>query len=534
LVVFLVASRESRVIHEQADKQAEARVVALSELLGSIDQLVMARVQGAMKLLKDRGQMLGQARVGAVVPVSGRQVPDLILGSEGMANNHSLVDSVTRLLGGTATLFSRDGDNFVRIATNVQKAGARATGTLLDPQGRVIEKIRSGQGFFGQVDILGSPYITGYEPILDAQRQVIGIWYVGYQADLKALEQVVKGSRLLNRGFVALIDDQQRVRLHSDHVDGDLVKQVVADSSGDWMLHERVFRQWGYRLVAAYPEDEVDASVTHVVISVVLGGLVTFGVVLAVVLFLTRNLISRPLRHAVHIIDEISKGQLNHKIEVRGEDELAVMLRGVDRLQSGLRDFIEQVRETASRLLESAALLNDITRHSVAGVNQQQSQTEQVASAMTEMSATVDEVARNAGDAAEAARHADEEARNGSRVVNQSMKAIQQLAQQVESTALAINELDEHSDQISTVLDVIRGIAEQTNLLALNAAIEAARAGEQGRGFAVVADEVRTLASRTHDSTEEIQKMTQSLQSGARNAVTAMQTGCAQAKGCAA
>ncbi len=191
---------------------------------------------------------------------------------------------------------------------------------------------------------------------------------------------------------------------------------------------------------------------------------------------------------------------------------------------------IKNSKDTAEHLTNATETMRQQSDSAKQGVSRQQSEIDQIATAINQMTATVQEVARSATDAASAASQADQEANNGKNVVTQTVDSIQTLATNVELAADVIQQLEVDTSDIGSVLDVIKGIADQTNLLALNAAIEAARAGEQGRGFAVVADEVRTLASRTQESTEEINIMIEKLQSGAKNAVTAMETGREQAR----
>ena len=216
-------------------------------------------------------------------------------------------------------------------------------------------------------------------------------------------------------------------------------------------------------------------------------------------------------------------GDLSARVPLACKDEVGQMAAAFNAMQAGYQRVVDTVASTARQLDSGAARLassmNDV-RHGMLG---QQSETDQVATAINQMAVSVQEVASNAQRTAEAASRADSEAATGTEVVNRTGAAIGRLAQDIQQAGDVIHELEAHSNDITKVLDVIRGIAEQTNLLALNAAIEAARAGEQGRGFAVVADEVRSLASRTQQSTQEINSMIGALQGGARQAVEVMQ-----------
>ena len=229
-------------------------------------------------------------------------------------------------------------------------------------------------------------------------------------------------------------------------------------------------------------------------------------------------------------LDQMSDGDMTVRLDTDHTDEIGEISVSFNHMIEKFEALVQQISSATGQLAAAAEEMSTVARNADSNINKQTQETEQVATAMNEMSATVREVAHNAASAATAANNADNEAKGGKTIVIQTATAIQQLADSVESTAQVIHQLEADSETIGSVLDVIKGIAEQTNLLALNAAIEAARAGEQGRGFAVVADEVRTLASRTQTSTQEIQKMIERLQTGASNAVEAMETGRTQAQ----
>ena len=231
------------------------------------------------------------------------------------------------------------------------------------------------------------------------------------------------------------------------------------------------------------------------------------------------------LEQLAEAVKRFANGDLTFQPQSDSRDELGAVTTQMSLMIEKMNALVSQVISAAAQVGSSADQTAATMSQSNNGIQQQNSEIDQVATAIEEMSATVQEVARNAAAAADAADRANTASRNGNRVVSDVGKSIQSLSNEVNQATTIIRELETESDNIGTVLDVIRGIAEQTNLLALNAAIEAARAGEQGRGFAVVADEVRTLASRTQQSTEEIHAMIDRLQQGARNAVNAMQAG---------
>ncbi len=273
--------------------------------------------------------------------------------------------------------------------------------------------------------------------------------------------------------------------------------------------------------------NQVDATTSIIGALLVLGLIVGVGGAVLITM-----LISRPLKATVDAMTDIAEGEgdLTRRLEVVGKDEIAQLSLAFNKFVDKIQTTIKQVANSTSQLAAASEQMSVVSNEASSGVQRQRAETEQVATAMNEMTATVQEVARHAESAAESAGEADAQAQNGRQVVNNTISAIDVLARDVEKAADVIQSLEKDSDEIGTVLEVIRGIAEQTNLLALNAAIEAARAGEQGRGFAVVADEVRSLASRTQSSTEEIQQMIERLQKGSRDAVTVMETGRNQAQ----
>jgi len=236
---------------------------------------------------------------------------------------------------------------------------------------------------------------------------------------------------------------------------------------------------------------------------------------------LTRS-ITLPIAQALDAAEEIAEGNLTRPIKVDGHDEAGRLLAAMAKMQDKLRDTLQRIAGSATQLASAAEELNAVTDESARGLTQQNNEIEQAATAVNEMTSAVEEVARNAVSTSEASRNATTSAGDGRDLVQETVSAIERMSGDVQATATLIGDLANESRDIGKVLDVIRGLADQTNLLALNAAIEAARAGEAGRGFAVVADEVRALAHRTQQSTSEIERMIGSIQAGTEHAVDSM------------
>ncbi|MGK0442765.1 MAG: methyl-accepting chemotaxis protein [Pseudohongiellaceae bacterium] len=257
---------------------------------------------------------------------------------------------------------------------------------------------------------------------------------------------------------------------------------------------------------------------------IIFGGLLAVGVSFGVGMLIS-NSITTPLARAVRTAKALSDGDLNVQVDMHniGKDEVGVLLTAMDATTTNFRNIISNISTSSSRLGSASSNLSIVTSETRDGADQQLQMTEQVATAMHEMTATVQEVAQSASAAAMAANEASSETKTGIEVIQKTIQNIYNLEGEISLTSKKLTDLSKEADNIGGILDVIRGIADQTNLLALNAAIEAARAGEQGRGFAVVADEVRGLAQRTQTSTEEIQQLIERFQQGTNQAVSTME-----------
>lgn len=364
----------------------------------------------------------------------------------------------------------------------------------------------------------------------------------------KSMDDMVKllnGFRIEDSGFVFLVNAGGEVQIHREaskakaSIDSLYGRETstLLNKSGfnlieteyegkDVFVASQYIPSMDWFVIGMVPVDEVFADLNAVAQQMLITTLVVAALFIAMGLLLA-NSIANPIRAIAQRFTDLGKGDgdLSQRIEVKGSDEIAQLSSGFNGFIEKIHESMKEVASTSHSLQEAAESVSDKASTTHDNSQVQRDQTLQVVAAINEMGATISEIATNAATAAETANEATDNTQQGQSVVTQAKDAISRLAADIENTGQVVEQLASTTQDIGSILDVIRDISEQTNLLALNAAIEAARAGEQGRGFAVVADEVRNLASRTADSTEEIQRMINQLQNDAHNAVSAMEAG---------
>ena len=481
------------------------------------------------------------------VAVAALQTPALYLGDTRLNNEFAEVDEFRRLTAGVATVFVRDGEDFIRVTTSLTKQdGSRAIGTALDHAHPAYQRLLSGQNYVGRALLFDRFYMTQYTPVKDPSGRVIAVLFVGfdYTAAQNAQFDNLRRFRIGSTGSLALLDEQkkwlvapagaQKPDTVIDSLSGILTNPghgaFWSDGDAEFYSVAMPFAGGPWAVVASMPEAEIHAVTWSVGSRLAIGSLVTLLLAVGAVIWLLRRKL-RPLGALVEQAQALGKGDLSVRLDIASHDEIGELARNFNQMSDSLQTMVSRIRGAAQNVSSRAQALAGLSSGAYEGIEQQSGEISSMAGAVEEFSATSLNIADNMRHTERLANENAQQTRIGRTSMEEASSALEQISDSLNGTADVINTLGQRSQEIGGIVSVITSIADQTNLLALNAAIEAARAGEQGRGFAVVADEVRSLAGRTRDATNEISAMIQSIQGETSSAIATMEQGKLQMQG---
>ncbi|HHF2923339.1 methyl-accepting chemotaxis protein [Vibrio sp. Vb2704] len=555
-IAALVYRNASDVLLESTLKEHQSKVESMAKTIaGQFDAyLHTAKV---LESTFRNGYLAGVYVENYTVDFMGHEVPNITQYSESLINDTKLVDSFTRDTGAIATLFAPLGDDFIRVSTSLKDPqGQRAVGTTLGINHPGYQQLKAGQPYYAQIKLYGERYITYYAPIKDATGKVAGLSFIGLPVDqatqtlFDALEEIKWG----DTGYTIIVDNDEnnlgKYLLHPAKSGSDSSILEVADYNGHKPFGQ-IFEQssglirypfeyqgnvgekylvytevpgWNWKLLGGTFIKEVtkgsDTLLTLIVIISSVAAIITFVVL---TLFLNRSL--QPLTILNSYMTRLAGGEVSLNIPASrkaSKNEITNLSSGVASMASQLNELVGKIRSTSDLVESNSTSVANDAHSNLTQADRQQQEVEQVVTAIEEMASSAQSVAQQVESIAENVRSANTDSQSGLAIVEGVCIDVAQLNDQLDQSATAIEQVNRDSESIQTVTKMIDEIAEQTNLLALNAAIEAARAGEQGRGFAVVADEVRTLAHRTQSSVQDVVEIIEKLKGSTHNAVNMM------------
>jgi methyl-accepting chemotaxis protein len=572
LAVTLIGSTLFRVQFTTKQMDKKAQVDLQQQMLLVINQLqsynsgLDMTVSSMVAALASRHE--GKVTVDAdhAVETGSVSLPVLRIGDAVINNDSSTPDAVAKTVpGGMASILVRKGDDFYRVATSIRTdKGESTVGAAMGSANPCTAKLLAGKECFGRTrTTTGVELIARFSPIKDEQNNVIGGFgaAIDISKSMAALKQSLLKVRIGETGYFYAIDAQPgpnhgNFTIHpsregqpalgiKDSDGREFLREMLEKRNGElrypWFDKDSAeggpreklavfaeFPEWNWVVAGATYTEEVMRDAIAIRNMLLLSTLLVIAVSGAILVYLVRQQISRPLALIVGLLRNIGDGKLNNRIDVAREDEIGQLLLSMQLMQGRLAEMIGEVRNSADQLSTASAQVASSSQRVVAGSQQQSEAASGMAASVEELTISIGQVSENALAARELSADSGRLSQEGNQIVHRAADGITHIAGTVQESSAIIRLLGEQSGEISTIVNVIKEIADQTNLLALNAAIEAARAGEQGRGFAVVADEVRKLAERTAQSTAQITETISKIQSGTHDAVQSMEAGVAQ------
>ena len=548
-------------LREETIHQLQGTVASLSEMVTIANESTIHDVDGKMNSLLHIFNGKFALDAGKTVRAGEVDTPALRCNGVTVNLNYDYVDRFSEFnTKSVATVFVRNGEDFVRVATSLKKEdGTRAIGTPLGNAHPAYATLMRGEAYHGKARLFGHYYMTKYVPIRDAGSAVIGALFVGTNIDsvVEKIEKAIMSVKVGKTGYAYVVDSgatktRGEFVLHPDKKNigknvldfkdtkGTLFFKDMLDSKSGFLTYwwknseETKAREkfaiytttpdWGWLIACSGYTNELYAAAGAIQRSILVASVIC-AIILGMIILMAIRKFLAPLKETSTLLEKIAEGDLTVELAVTSSDEIGMMQQACRHMVTRLNDILRKTADNAAQVASSATQLELMSEQMATGAEEVAAQSVTVATAGEEMAATSGDIAMNCQMAVESSRHANEKAMNGSKVVKSTIEVMGRIAERVKASADTIASLGARSDQIGTIVGTIEDIADQTNLLALNAAIEAARAGEQGRGFAVVADEVRALAERTTKATREIGEMIKVIQNDTKQAVSEMEEG---------